>query len=121
MTAGGDGNPARDSAAEPTYDVELVWRDGRTERLRVGAGETIVDAAEAAGIGLPYGCLYGACATCTARLLAGEVAHREPTRGLKDRAVERGYVLPCIATPRSDCRLRVGHDVQAEVIGTPFK
>ncbi|MFW5963849.1 MAG: 2Fe-2S iron-sulfur cluster-binding protein [Natronomonas sp.] len=104
-----------------TDAVELVWPDGRTETVRVGSGETVVDAAERAGVALPYGCLYGACGTCTAELLEGEMCHRKPPRALKPRSLEAGYVLPCIATPESDCRLRVGHGIQAEVVGTPWK
>jgi ferredoxin len=103
------------------HAVELVWDDGRTETLRVADGEPVVDAAEAAGIGLPYGCLYGSCGTCTAELLAGELSHRSPPRALTPAALADGYVLPCIATPRSECRLRVGHGIQAEVVGTPWK
>ncbi|MFB6183503.1 MAG: 2Fe-2S iron-sulfur cluster-binding protein [Haloarculaceae archaeon] len=103
------------------YTVELRWTDGRTETLSVESGQSIVDAAESAGVGLPYGCLYGACGTCTAELLDGSVTHREPPRALKDRALDAGYVLPCVAAPDADCRLRVGHDIQAEVVGTPWK
>jgi ferredoxin len=104
-----------------THTVELRWADGRHERIRVGGDETVVDAAEAADVAVPYGCLYGACGTCTAELLEGEMTHLKPPRALKDRALDAGYVLPCIATPETDCRLRVGHDIQAEVVGTPWK
>jgi len=108
-------------ATEPTHAVELVWSDSRTETVRVGSGETIVDAAERDGVAVPYGCLYGACGTCTAELLAGEVCYQQSPRALKSRALQEGYVLACIATPASDCRLRVGHEIQAEVVGTPWK
>lgn len=122
-----DGNPGDASPTDgPAGNgddraVTLELADGRAERVTVGPGESVVDAAEAAGIGVPYGCLRGVCATCTAELLDGDVVHTEPVRGLKPAARREGYVLPCIATPRTDCRLRVGHDVQAEVLGTPWK
>ena len=106
---------------QPTYAVELVWPDERTETIRVESGETVVDAAERADVGVPYGCLYGACGTCTAERLDGELCHQKTPRALKARSLDAGYVLPCIATPESDCRLRVGHGIQAEVIGTPWK
>ncbi len=109
------------SRTRDAHAVSLVWDDGREETIAVGRGETIVDAAEAAGLSVPYGCLYGACGTCTAQLLEGEVTHVEVPRGLKERARERGFVLACVATPESDCRLRVGHGIQAEVMGTPWK
>ncbi|OYR46668.1 2Fe-2S iron-sulfur cluster-binding protein [Halorubrum sp. Eb13] len=104
-----------------THAVELVRPDGGTETIRVAEGETIVDAAERVDVGLPYGCLYGACGTCAAELLDGEVRHGRSPRALKTSALDAGYVLPCVAAPESDCRLRVGHEIQAEVVGTPWK
>jgi len=109
------------AAEDGSHAVELVRPDGRSETVRVGNGETVVDAAEAADVSVPYGCLYGACGTCTAELLDGDLAHLRPPRALKEGSLTAGYVLPCIATPETDCRLRVGHGIQAEVIGTPWK
>lgn len=106
---------------ETTSTVELLRQSGESETIRVDDGESIVDAAEAADIRVPYGCLYGACGTCTAELLDGELVHTGSPRALKDRSIEAGYVLPCIASPETDCRLRVGHRIQAEVLGTPWK
>jgi len=105
-----------------THAVELEWRDSdRAERLTVPAGETILGAAEAAGLGLPFGCKTGACGTCTARLLDGEVTHRRPPRALKERHLADGYVLTCIATPTTDARLEVGAAVQADLVPNPWK
>lgn len=118
----GAGNEDEDeNEGEDSYTVGLVWRDGSEETITVEAGDTILGAAERARISLPYGCLYGSCGTCIARVLEGEVVHLEPPRGLKEEGREQGFVLACIATPESDCRLRVGHDVQAAVMGTPWK
>ena len=104
-----------------THAVELVRSEGGTETIRVAEGETIVDAAERVDVAVPYGCLYGVCGTCAAELLDGDVRHRASPRALKGRSLDAGYVLPCIATPETDCRLRVGHEIQAEVVGTPWK
>ena len=106
---------------DEAHTVTLVRADGDETKLAIDPDETIVDAADAAGVSVPYGCLYGVCGTCTARLLEGELVHREPPRALNADALERGYVLGCIATPQTDCRLRVGHEVQAEAVGTPWK
>ena len=113
----GDGDP--DGAGE--HRVELAWRDGREEMLAVGADETVLEAAEAAGVALPFGCRTGACATCTARLLSGDLVHRRPPRALKDRHRERGYVLTCIAAPMTDCRLDVGADVADDLVSNPWR
>jgi ferredoxin len=103
-------------------DVTLCWRDsGRQEVLEVGEEESVLEAAEAAGIGLPFGCRTGACGTCTALLLEGEVSHRRPPRALKERHLADGYVLPCIATPETDVRLEVGAAVQRDLVPNPWK
>nr|WP_158202831.1 2Fe-2S iron-sulfur cluster binding domain-containing protein [Halomarina oriensis] len=99
----------------------MTWPDGEDETLRVAGDETILDAAERADLGLPFGCLTGACATCTAHLEAGEVVHERPPRALKAHHREDDYVLCCIARPRSDCRLRVGASVQRELVSNPWK
>jgi ferredoxin len=108
-----------------TRAVTLRRRDGgrERERLRVDDGEsvTVLEAAEAAGLALPFGCRTGACGTCTARLLSGDVAHRRPPRALRDRHLADGYVLPCVAVPESDCRLEVGTDVARELVSNPWK
>jgi len=103
-------------------EVRLDWRGSdRRETLTVDEGETVLDAAEAAGIALPFGCKTGACGTCTARLLDGDLTHRRPPRALKDRHLDDGYVLPCIATPTTDCRLAVGAEIQADLVPNPWQ
>lgn len=104
-----------------THRVELRWRGDRRETVRAEADESILEAAERANVALPFGCRTGVCATCTARLLAGEIEHRRPPRALKDRHLDAGYVLACIAEPRSACRLAVGVDVQKELVENPWK
>lgn len=94
---------------------------GRRETIAVERDETVLDAAENANIALPFGCRTGACATCTGRLRTGEVEHRRPPRALKERHLEAGYVLLCIAEPRSDCRITVGASVQAELVPNPWR
>jgi len=79
--------------------VEFV-RSGKTARL--SPGQTLLEAAEANGIDLPYGCRQGQCGTCTTRLLEGEVeANDGQDQGLK----ARGYVLACVTRARGDVRL----------------
>ncbi|MFC7154783.1 2Fe-2S iron-sulfur cluster-binding protein [Halomarina halobia] len=104
-----------------TYRITLEWNDGRTESIESEPDETVIEAAERGGVGLPFGCLTGACATCTARLLDGRVEHRREPRALKPRHREDGYVLACVAEPRSDCRLRVGSDVHGELVSNPWR
>lgn len=84
------------------------WRvrlepEGRT--IEVGEDEDILLAAARQGVVLPSSCLEGSCTTCTGRLLQGEV---EQDRALALRSQEKaqGFVLLCVARPRSDCTVR---------------
>lgn len=104
-----------------TYEIVLDWNDGRSETIAVSETETILDAAESAELGLPFGCLTGACATCVGQLLEGSVHHRRPPRALKAKQFADGYVLLCIAEPRDDCKIAVGADVQGELVKNPWK
>ncbi len=114
--------------------VTLVLDDGRSEAVAVAAGESVLAAAERAGLSLPFGCRRGACGTCTARLLDGRctaessnsgeepaVEHARPPAALADDALADGYVLACCARPREDCRLRVGPAVHRELLDDPFR
>lgn len=100
-----------------TYQINLVNRNNFT--LNVAADEYILDAVEAAGLKLPVGCRYGACITCAARILAGEVEQTNAI-ALKPQQAVRGYVLLCVATPRSDCEFEVGIESQKELYINPF-
>lgn len=102
--------------------VRLDWRDSdRAATLTAQEGETILDAARTADCGLPFGCTTGACGTCTARLLEGTVTHLRPPRALKERHLDDGYILTCVATPTTDVHLEVGAGVQAELVSNPWR
>ena len=66
--------------------------------------ETILSAAIRASIGMPYGCKDGACGTCKSRLLEGRVIHgAHQSKALSDQEESDGFILPCCATPQTDC------------------
>lgn len=79
------------------FKATLRNRGGRV--VEVASDQTILEAAEAAGLVLPYGCRYGGCITCAARLVEGKV--RQPgATAINARQSRAGYVLLCVARPR---------------------
>ena len=105
----------------PDRKVQLTWRDSRKGTVRASEEETILEAAEAADVDLPFGCRTGACGSCVGRLLDGDVAHERPPRALHSHRVRAGYVLCCIARPQSDCRVEVGAAVGAQLRSNPWR
>jgi hypothetical protein len=56
---------------------------------------------------LPYGCRYGGCISCAAKLLLGEIDQRTAV-ALNGRQLADGYVLLCVARPLTNCIFDVG-------------
>lgn len=87
--------------------------------LDVRSDEPIYQAALKAGIQLPIGCDYGGCITCAAKLVEGSV--RQPgASALNKRQSNAGYVLLCVAQPKSDCVLDEGVESHDELYMNPF-
>lgn len=69
--------------------------------IKVNPDETILEAALREGFDPPFSCQIGACATCRAKLISGQVNMIERD-ALTDEEIEEGYVLTCQAYPISD-------------------
>jgi ferredoxin len=61
----------------------------------------ILEAGLDAGVDLPYSCSSGTCSTCVGIVKSGSIEQSDQ-QSLDDEQVAKGYVLTCVAYPRSD-------------------
>jgi ring-1,2-phenylacetyl-CoA epoxidase subunit PaaE len=92
--------------AAPSADTHpceaTIIVDGRERVVNMTKGnETILDAALRNGVELRYSCKSGVCATCRAKLLAGQV-DMDANYALEDYEVRRGFILTCQSYPLTD-------------------
>jgi ferredoxin len=98
----------------PTYQIRFVNPDrGIDLTVPCRADQPLLEAAEAAGLALPYSCRSAACATCAGKVLEGSVTLDEQFV-LGDADVEAGFTCLCSATPNSDCHILTHQQNQVE-------
>ncbi|NEN91281.1 MAG: 2Fe-2S iron-sulfur cluster binding domain-containing protein [Okeania sp. SIO3H1] len=95
-----------------TYKVQLI--KGKKKQppeidvtIEVDDDQYILDVAEEeySDLEFPSSCRAGSCSSCAARITSGEV-DQEDQVFLEDEQVEKGWVLLCVAKPKSDCVIK---------------
>jgi ring-1,2-phenylacetyl-CoA epoxidase subunit PaaE len=103
-----------DSSAGPSANALVesfrLTLDGENHTVPVAAGETLLQAALAAGIDAPHSCTEGRCGTCMSWLRNGDVSMAS-TSALSKRNIERGYVLACQSRPSSPAPIWLDFDL----------
>ena len=79
----------------------------------------ILDELRRHGVDLPYGCKYGGCITCAAKLTAGNIDQRRQV-ALNNWQLGNGYVILCVARARSDITLEIGTESHDKLYRNPF-
>ncbi|BFM41316.1 2Fe-2S iron-sulfur cluster-binding protein [Synechocystis sp. LKSZ1] len=86
-----------------TYTAE-IQHQGQTYTISVPEDQTVLQAAELAGLSLPTSCGAGVCTTCAALILSGQVEQSDGM-GVSPELQQEGYALLCVAYPRSNLKI----------------
>ena len=100
-----------------TWTVTVTNQGGAT--YDVDASRPLLETLEEQGVDLPYGCRYGGCITCAAKVTSGKVDQSEQV-ALNNRQLNHGYAVLCVARPVSNCTLEVGVESHDELYRNPF-
>ena len=85
--------------------------DGISRTFNMPAhGTSVLEAAKAEKIDVPFSCQAGVCSTCSAKVTKGQV-EMENNHGLEDYEVDRGIVLTCQSYPLTD-KITIDYDQQ---------
>jgi ring-1,2-phenylacetyl-CoA epoxidase subunit PaaE len=99
---------AAPAVRKPTAAISITM-DGRRRAFAMYAeDESVLEAAERAGLELPFSCRSGICATCRARVIEGDALMMHNI-ALAQWEIEAGFVLCCQARPTTE-RLELSYD-----------
>ena len=99
------------------FKVEISNRRGKS--YKVEDKRPLLDSLKEQGVDLPYGCKYGGCITCAAKLVYGEVDQRRQV-ALNNRQINDGYIILCVARPLSNLILEIGVESHDKLYRNPF-
>ncbi|SEO99019.1 CDP-4-dehydro-6-deoxyglucose reductase [Luteibacter sp. UNC138MFCol5.1] len=97
--------------------VPTVTLTSSGKRFDAADGETVLEAAQRAGIALPYSCRGGVCGSCKATLVEGACSYpRNPPVALSATARLHHAILLCQAVPEGDIAIQAREIASVEDI-----
>ena len=97
--------------------ITIINRENKT--FKVSDRKPLLKELRTQGLDLPYGCEYGGCITCAAKLIKGEIDQRSQV-ALNNRQINDGYVVLCVAKPKTDCEIEIGVESHDKLYRNPF-
>ena len=97
--------------------ITLSNRDQKS--YRVSGRASLLTELMDQGVDLPYGCKYGGCITCAAKLTSGDVDQKRQV-ALNNWQLDNGYVILCVARAKSDITLEIGTESHDKLYRNPF-
>ena len=97
--------------SDPTPAVYTITLElnGEQHQFQCRDNQTVLSAAEDAGISVPSSCCAGVCTTCAALIKQGDV-HQPDAMGVKDDLRKDGFALLCVSFPRADLMVVAGQE-----------
>ena len=96
--------------------ITLANRDGKT--FEVNPKRPILESLRDQGVDLPFGCKYGGCITCAAKLIKGEVDQKSQV-ALNNRQINNGYINSPSKFINRLKAFGIGEDLPIEIAGSP--
>ena len=97
--------------------ITIANRENATYEVK--GRKPLLDELRDQGVDLPYGCKYGGCITCAAKLIDGEIDQRAQV-ALNNWQLNNGYVILCVARAKTDCTLEIGVESHGDLYRNPF-
>ena len=98
---------------------KITITNRKNQTFEVSDRKPLLQQLRALGVDLPYGCEYGGCITCAAKLIKGEVDQRFQV-ALNNRQINDGYVILCVARAKTDCEIEIGVESHDKLYRNPF-
>ena len=89
---------------QKAHQLTITTIEGETKTIPIEDYQSILEAAEDAGMELPHDCRLGTCLACAAKIETGQIDQSGGT--LDDSVMEAGFALTCQTYAKSDVKLR---------------